>query len=83
MTILVINNYRDEEDLPRARKTEEVLEKEGKSGVIIWHFSEIGSREIPKDLEAIILSGSRALKWFLFALHDLGTALGFMSVLYF
>jgi GMP synthase (glutamine-hydrolysing) len=60
MGIIVINNYTEEKDLPKVKKIEEALNKEGKNGVIIWHFSEIGSREIPKDLEAIILSGSRA-----------------------
>lgn len=60
MTIIVINNYTDEKDFARAKKIEEALNKEGKDEVIIWHFSEIRKKEIPKDLEAIILSGSRA-----------------------
>lgn len=60
MAIIVINNYTEEKDLPWVKKIEEALNKEGKNSVIIWHFSEVGSREIPKDLEAIILSGSRA-----------------------
>ena len=60
MVILVINNYALEEDLPRIKKIEEVLNKGGKFEVPIWRFSEIESKEIPRDLEAIVLSGSRA-----------------------
>lgn len=60
MTILIVNNYSDEEDMIKAKKIEEILKAEGKSEVIMWHFSEIKIKEIPGDLEAIILSGSRA-----------------------
>jgi len=60
MTIIIINNYTDEKDFDRVKKIEEALNREGKNEVIIWHFSEIESKEIPEDLEAIILSGSRA-----------------------
>jgi len=60
MTIVVIYNYTDEEDLPKVKKIEEALNKNEKSKVVIWHFSEIERKAIPKDLEAIILSGSRA-----------------------
>lgn len=60
MTILIINNYSDEKDIPRTRKIEEALKEEGESDCLIWHFSEVGSKKIPENLKAVILSGSRA-----------------------
>ncbi|MEM2148002.1 MAG: gamma-glutamyl-gamma-aminobutyrate hydrolase family protein [Candidatus Bathyarchaeia archaeon] len=60
MTIIIINNYTEEKDAARVKKIEEALRREGKDKVVIWHFSEIKSKESPENLEAIILSGSRA-----------------------
>lgn len=60
MTNNVIKNYTKEKDVDRVNKIEEILHKKGKDKVVIWYFSEIESKEIPENLEAIILSGSRA-----------------------
>jgi len=59
VTILVINNYTDERDLPRAEKIRDILRKERREA-ILWHFSEVGMRGISREVDAIVLSGSRA-----------------------
>lgn len=60
MTILIINNYEKEEDQSKVDQIADALKKIGKTKCVICRFSEIHEKEIPEDLEALILSGSRA-----------------------
>lgn len=59
MTILIINNYHDEKDLCKIDKIKNALLNLRKSEVIVWSYSEI-DQPLPKDVEAIILSGSNS-----------------------
>jgi len=60
MTILIINNYEKEEDQSKVNQITDTLKNMGKAKYQIWKFSELQEKAIPEELEALILSGSRA-----------------------
>ncbi|MBS7620940.1 hypothetical protein KEJ32_02330 [Candidatus Bathyarchaeota archaeon] len=59
MTILIINNYRDEKSLYKIEEIKKALLDLGISKVKVWSYYEV-SQQLPQDIQAIILSGSES-----------------------
>lgn len=58
MTILIVNNYPSKKDSYKIDMIKNALLDSGISRVLVWSFSEINGQLPPKDVEAIVLSGS-------------------------
>lgn len=58
MSILIINNYEKKENQRKVEQIVQALKSLGKDEVEIWVYSEIKEKNISKNIEGIILSGS-------------------------
>jgi GMP synthase (glutamine-hydrolysing) len=58
LTLLIINNYSEKNDLERIVKIEQALKKAGADNIEVLDFSEIQAEKPQENIEAIVLSGS-------------------------